>query len=888
MSTKLLTIGFRSAIILLASISFQLVAQAQDTLRVSSPDSLLANIDETIIDTVPKKTTSNAIDARIDYKAKDSIRFDVKSQKVYMYKENDISYEDINLKSDYMELDFSKNEVFAEGTLDSAGNPVGRPVFTKGNNTFESKSMRYNYKSEKGLINTIITKDNEGYLHGEIVKKMPNQVVNVYHGAYTTCSLEEPHFEFKFNKAKMIPDKKIVTGPAYFVVEGVPTPLFIPFGLFPNKAGQRSGVMIPTYGESANRGFYFENGGVYLAINDYLDFQLLGDIYTYGSWAVKPSMNYRKRYKYSGRFNFSYAFNVWGEPETSEFQKKKDFAVKWNHSQDSKARPNSRFSANVNIVSSSFNKFNPTSTSNYLSNTFQSSINYSTSWSGKYFLNATLAHQQNTITREINLTLPKLTFQVNRFYPFRSKESAGKKEWYENISVNYNVNTENRINTYDSLIFKEDITKKMTNGLRHSVQLSSGAIKILKHLVWTNGINYTERWYSQKHVQSWNNDTLFTGDEPIVGYVEKDTINGFSSVRDFSFTSSMSTILYGMYGFKAGPVKAIRHVLKPSISFSMRPDFGEQNWGYYGYYTNQSGNVQRYSYYDGFIYGTAPNGRQGSVGFRLSNNLEMKVRSRKDTVTGMKKVVLVEDFSLGTSYNLAADSLNLARLTMDGRTTLFKKLILNYASSFDPYALDTNSRGQQVRINKYEWQVNRRLFRPENFNWRLGLSLQLSSKKGKDKDKGKAKVKDKKIESDMGTEEEIRDVQDNLDGYVDWNIPWTLNISYNVNYTTNYSYGNTYRDYNIVKEQTFVQTLGFSGDVNITPKWKVGFRSGYDFKNNEFTYTSIDVYRDLHCWEMRFNWVPYGFRQSWNFSINIKSSLLQDLKLDKKKDYRDF
>ena len=772
------------------------------------------------------------------------------------------------------------------------GDPVGRPIFTKGNNSFESKLMRYNYKSEKGLISTIITKDNEGYLHGEIVKKMPNQVVNVYHGAYTTCSLEEPHFEFRFNKAKMIPDKKIVTGPAYFVVEGVPTPLFLPFGLFPNKSGQRSGIIIPTYGESANRGFYFENGGVYLAVNDYMDFKLVGDIYTYGSWAVKPSINYRKRYKYNGYLNFSYAINVWGEPETQDFQKKKDFSLRWIHTQDAKARPNSRFSSNVNIVSSSFNKFNPVSANNYLSNTFQSSVNYSTSWSGKYMLNASLNHQQNTITHEVNLTLPKLTFTVNRFYPFRKKEASGKKGWYENISVNYNVNTENRINTYDSLFFKEDLSKKMTNGLRHSVQLSSGAIKVMKYLVWTNSMSYTERWYSQKQIQAWDNDTLFSENDPVIGYVRTDTINGFNTVRDFSFTSSLNTTLYGMYGFTKGPIKAIRHVFKPSLSFSIRPDFSSQEWGYYGYYTNSNGEAQRYSYYDGFIYGTAPNGKQGSLAFRLSNNLEMKVRSLKDTVTGTKKVMLVEDFSIGTNYNFAIDSLNLARLTMTGRTTLFKKLILNYASTYDPYALDSVN-GRLVRVNKYEWEVNKRLFRPEKFNWRAGLTLQLSSKKEKKENKV-GKPVEEKIESEYGTEQEIMDVEDNMEGYVDWNVPWTLNISYTAAYTTTHNYLSPYPDYIVEKEHTFVQTLGFNGNVNVTPKWKFGFRSGYNFITNEFTITSFDIYRDLHCWEMRFNWIIYGskesfgFRQSWNFSINIKSPLLQDLKLDKKRDYRDF
>jgi hypothetical protein len=855
---------------------YLLLNAQQDSTLLFTTDTIPVISDTTLTDSLiirsPYGPSPDAIKSKVDYKAVDSIKFDITSQKVYMYKSNEINYEDINLKADYVEIEFTQKTVYATGTTDSTGGETGNPVFSMSSSSFESKAMKYNYESKKGFVEKVITEDSEGYLHGKTVKKMPDDITNVLDGSYTTCELENPHFSFKFRKAKVIPENKIVTGPAYLIIEDMPTPLFIPFGMFPNKKGQRSGIVIPSWGESTNRGFYFENGGYYFAISDYLDLKLLGDIYTLGSWAVKPTMNYRKRYRYNGNLSGNYGINILGEEGSPDYSYRKDFSVRWVHTQDPKARPNSKFSANVNIQSSQNNRYTG-GYNTYLSNTFQSSVNYYRSWGGKYFLNTTLKHSQNTITREMDLSIPTITFTVNRFYPFRKKVAVGTLKWYDNISVNYGMAADNQLNTYDSVIFKKDLSRDFKNGMKHSVQLSSGSIKVLKHIVWSNNINYTERWYSQKHVRSWKSDSLYLDEGPLYGYVGTDTIYGFNAVRDFGFSTSMSTTVYGMFAYKKGPIRAVRHVIKPSVSFSIRPDFSTQEWGYYGHYINDNGTVQKYSYYDGFIYGTAPEGNSGVIGFRLSNNLEMKVRSRNDTVTGTKKVVLIEDFSISTGYDLARDSLNLNKLTLSGRTTLFKNLQITYSASFDPYALDSLQR----RINKFEWDVNHRLFRTENHNWRAGLTYRLNSD-----------ILARERTSSAGTEQELRDVTENIEGYVDWNVPWTLNFSYDLNYSTNYKYENGYWNYTVTKDKNLIQTLSFSGDVNVTTKWKFGFRSGYDFENNEFTYTSLDVYRDLHCWEMRFSWIPYGFRQSWNFSINIKSSLLKDLKLDKKKDFRDY
>lgn len=872
--------------------SFPLFAQTDTTFIFQNdslliiPDTLFSGSDTTLTlyDTLIQTNGStndtlfgispDAIKSRVDYKAMDSIMLDVTTQKVFMFKENDISYEDINLKANYVEIEFKNNTVYATGTPDSTGAETGTPVFTMGKESFNSKSIKYNYDSKKGLVKSVVTEDAEGYLHGNVVKKMPDDVTNVYQGSYTTCEQDHPHFSFSFKKAKVIPDKKIVTGPAYLVIEDVPTPLVVPFGMFPNKKGQRSGIVIPTYGEATNRGFYFEGGGYYFAFSDYLDFKLIGDIYTLGSWAVRPSVSYRKLYKYNGSFSGTYAINYLGEEGSLEYEKSTDYSIRWKHIQDPKARPNSNFSADVDLVSRNNPKFNSTSLNRYVTNTFQSGINYRTSFGGNYFINASLNHSQNTLTREVNLTLPNLSLTVNRFYPFRKKVTVGKLHWYENISVNYGMVSANSIDTYDSLIFNEDLIPKMKNGMKHNVSISGGSVKILKNILWSNSLNFTERWYSQRHVKSWRSDTLYLNEGPIEGYVGTDTIYGFNTARDFNFGSSLSTTLYGMYSWKKGPVTAIRHVMKPSLGFSIRPDFGTQFWGYYQYYINEQGNKKKYSVYDGFLYGTPQDGRSGSLNFRLSNNLEMKVRSAKDTITGTKKIILIEDFSLSTSYDFARDSLNLSNLELSGRTTLFKNIQVTYNSTFNPYALDSAG----TMINKFEWDVNRRLYRPERHGWRVGLSWQLSSDKlGKEK------------KSTAGTDQELKDVTENIDDYVDWSVPWTLNLTYNFTYNISYQYNNGYWHYDISKEKNIgAHTVSINGNVNLTPKWKFGFNANYDIKNAKLSASSFDIYRDLHCWEMRFTWIPLGFMQSWNFTLNIKSSLLQDLKLDKKKDYRDY
>lgn len=876
MFDKLLTIqSLKTSFIFLVVFLCNFFVNAQDTIYKNVNDTLLLQVDSLVvdtltIDTLEVKKTSAAIKSKVDYSSNDSIRFDVKNQEVFLFNNAEINYDKINLKAAYIKLEFEKSIAFAEGVKDSIGKIVGSPVFTENSQSYKSRTMKYNYETKKGLITKVFTEDGDGYLHGKIIKKMENDEINVKYGSYTTCSNEEhPHYEFRFNKSKVIPGKKIITGPAHLVIEGVSTPLFIPFGLFPNKTGQRSGILIPTYGESADRGFYFEDGGYYWAISDYLDFKLTGDIYTRGSWAVNPYMNYVKRYKFRGSFNMTYAINLVGDKGSSDYKKSNDFAIRWVHSQDPKARPNSRFSANVNIVSNQYNEYNPTSTEVFLSNTFQSSVAYQTNWAGKYFLTVNGSHSQNTKTKKVNITLPEVSFSVNRFYPLRKKAKAGQLKWYENISMNYSMNAKNTINILDSLLFTSEALSQMQNGIKHSVPISS-SIKVLKYFNLTNSINITDRMYFKSIRKYWSNDTVWTSDTTYnIGKEKIDTIPGFRNAFDFSLSSSLTTKLYGMVSFKKGPIRAIRHVLTPTVSFSYIPDFGDPVWGYYDYYIDTNGREVDYSVFDGAIYGKPPGQKSGRVNFSLSNNLEIKVRSKKDTITGMKKIVLVDNFSISSSYDLAKDSLNWSKVSMSGRTRLFKNLNITYSSLWDPYILDSTG---TKNLNRFEWTENKKFLRLDNTTWNLGLNLNLNSQK----------LKNQKT-SDNGTGEEMSEITETPDQYVDWDVPWKLNISYNVRYSNR----NKYVNYERSKEETLVQTLSFWGDISITPKWKIGFRSGYDFETGKLSYTSINIYRDLHCWQMRFNWIPMGVQKSWNFSLNIKSSILQDLKLTKKKDFRD-
>ncbi len=815
-----------------------------------------------LADTNIVKESQYALESTVEYKAKDSISFDIKEQKVYMFKNTEINYEDINLKADYVEIFFKNSILQAKGLPDSSGIVKGKPEFKQSDDHFTAETIKYSFKTKKGYITGIITEQGDGFLQGDVVKKLPDNSALFKDGIYTTCNHHDsPHFCIHLTKAKMIPNDKIVSGPAYLVIENVPTPLAIPFGFFPNKKGQTSGILIPAYGESSNRGFFLENGGYYFAISDYIDLALRGDIYSRGSWAIKANSSYNKRYKYNGNFNINYAENYIGESEMPDYQKNKDFFVRWSHNQDARARPNSRFSANVNAGSSSYNTFNPSSTSDYLSNTFQSNVSYQTTIAGKYNFSANLRHSQNTLTKQVDMNLPEIAFSANRFYPLRKKVQAGKRKWYENISLSYSMNAQNRISSPDSLLFTDNVFRLMQNGVQHNIPLSN-SFKIFKYFTLNNTFNYNEKWYFKIINKNWYNNTD-------TSFLDIDTISGFKAARDFSFSSTLNTRLYGMYKFNKGPVTALRHVLTPSIGFSWRPDFSNYSYGYYKYALYGTSTPVMYSIFENGIYGYPPSGRSGNVNFALANNLEMKVKSRKDSISSTKKVILIENLTISTSYDIAKDSLNWSNLVVSGRTKLFKNLDIRYAGLWSPYATDTLGR----TINRTVWDETdkKRLFERKSTEWAFSLNWSLSSKNTKTK-----KMPQNKDDA------EVKQINENPDAYLDFDNPWSLNLSYTLRYNDLVNFTNVVSEPNKV-----VQTLSFNGDVNITPKWKVGFTSGYDFESKKISYTSINIYRDMHCWEMVFNWLPVGFRKSYNLTVRVKSSVLQDLKLTKKTDWRD-
>ncbi len=785
------------------------------------------------------------LEEEIDYQCRDSLLYHVKDQYVELFGEGIVDYGTIHLESAYIRIDFQKFMILAFGMPDSNGVVQGTPLFTDGDQTFESDTIRYNYETKKGIIQHIFTTQGDGFLHGDRVKKLEDNTILVRDGSFTTCSLHDPHFAICFNKAKVIPNDKIVTGPVWLVIEDIPTPLALPFGFFPNKKGRSSGILIPTYGESATRGFYLENGGYYFGISDMFDLTLRGDIYSRGSWALKTESNYKKRYKFEGNLNLSYAVNLLGERNTNTFEKSKAFFVKWKHVQDPKARPNSRFSANVQMGSSDYNTFNPSSTQDYLSSNYSSSISYSTTIASFFNLTANLSQTQNTQTNTFSISLPDIAVTSNRFYPFRSsKKSRGK--FLESVNMSYSLYSRNSLNTIDSLLFENLDWVNFNNGVKHTIPISS-SFKLLRYFNFTNTFSYNQRWYFKHIEKHWSNldSALIT-----------DTIQGFRIAHDFVYSTKMSTKLYTFLSFKRGPVSAFRHVLTPSVTFSWRPDFSDQQWGYYKYYiTPGQTEATRYSVFEGGIYGTPSAGKSSKLNFAITNNLEMKVRNRKDSTSGFKKIALIDNFTLSTGYNFAADSLNWDKLIMSGRTRLFQSLDLRYAATFDPYITDSNG----VNLNQFEWDVNKRLVRQNSGEWGISLNWNLTPQTFKKKNAG----------------------TDTTESNGMYKIPWNLNLAYTMQYTRNYQI-------TAIEEKEFLQTLSINGSINLTPNWRVSVMTNYNFVDHEFVYTSVNIYRDMHCWEINFNWIPTGFRKSYNMTIRVKSSILQDLKIEKKTDWRDY
>ncbi|MBO7180147.1 MAG: LPS-assembly protein LptD, partial [Bacteroidales bacterium] len=572
-------------------------AYSQDSLFVQKQDSL----------DFKKNKKKAVLDARIDYSAEDSLTFFLDNKDVFLYNKAKIDYDKMKLESGFMTVNFDTKTLFAEGVKDSTDTITQAPIFKEGNAEYKSKELKYNFDTKQGLISNVFTKESDGYLHGEKVKKKDDRTMYISSGMFTTCDNEDhPHFGISFSKAKAITDDKIVTGPAWFSLMEIPLPVGIPFAYFPFTDGKKSGFLMPSYGNAANRGYYLRNIGWYFAINDYIDLALRGDIYTNLSYALNISSSYVKRYKYRGSIEFRYEDNHTGLKNTPSYSSSSDFKFRWTHSQEAKSHPYRTFSANVNLVSSKFNQYT-TNVSDYFNNTTTSSIAFSTRFGSAWSFTANLGESYNINSGAISLDLPSMTLSSIQFYPFRKKKSSGKRKWYEDISFSYRANLINTIDTYDSLLTSSDLIKNFRNGIMHSIPISSN-VKILKHLNWTNSISYTERWYTNSLSKTYNPET---------DLIDKDTIYGFIANRNANFTSSINTRLYGMFTFKKGFIKAVRHVINPSISFNYTPDFSEPSLGFYDFYTDKEGKRVYYSKTENGVFGSPPQGASGVISFSL-------------------------------------------------------------------------------------------------------------------------------------------------------------------------------------------------------------------------------------------------------------------------------
>lgn len=832
-------------------------SQTNDTISTDSTtvislndvDSLLA--DTIANDSLPVDTmiSPDAIKSRVTYKANDSIRVDLGNGLVYLFGSSEVYYDNIILKAEEIEISMDSNEVTARGKQDSTGKWFGEPVFTENGQEVKSHEMRYNFETKKGLIMDAMTHEGENYIHGAKIYKTPDDILYIKHGKYTTCNLDHPHYFFSAKKLKIIPNDKIVTGPANLIVEDVPTPIAIPFGLFPNSNKQKSGIIIPEPGESAQYGFFLINGGYYWAINNNISTQFTGDFYSKGSWAGRVTTNYKKRYKYTGNFSFDHSEFKNSYPEFPDYSETQNFFIKWNHTQDPKARPNSTFSANVNFGNSENFQNNYNSTGQqYLTTSFNSSIAYRKMWAGKpYSMSINGYHSQNTLNKTVTVRLPELAFNVSRIYPFKKKKALGNQKFYEKIGLSYSMNTKNEVTASDSLFTLNNfnlLQREFRNGMKHTIPIGTN-IKMFKYFTLTPNANYSEVWYLESINKTYDDQT---------GQLTTDTLNGFVRGNTYNASVNFTTKIYGMYQYRGKVIKALRHVMTPSIGVSYTP---ENNIGLRSY-TDTNNVEHEYSIFQNGIYGQPHSVEAGLLNFGLLNNFEMKVRNRKDSLGQDTKIKLLENLSFRSSYNMVADSLNWSNIQIGARTYIFKKISLNFNASVDPYALDSNTTtGVITKVNESQWSRSRDIGRLTSANLAVGFML-----------KGKSSNEDKT--SPYATEHELEYIKANPEAYIDFDVPWTFSVNYNVRYSK--------PQY----QSDVIQTLNFSGDLSLTPKWKIGFNSGYDFELKDLSYTSVDIYRDLHCWEMRFNWIPFGQRQSYLFTIKVKSAILQDLKLTRR------
>lgn len=846
----------------------------------------------------------NGIDAPVHYTANDSMTYEGESGIAHLYGNASVKYEDMDLQSDQIYMSLDSSLVHATGSQDTAGVKFGTPVFKMGKDTYETDTMAFNFKTKKGLISNVYTEQDDGFMTSELSKRNSEGEMFLYHGRYTTCDEPHPDFYFAMSRAKVRPGKNVVFGPTYLVVADVPLPFAIPYGFFPFTKSYSSGFIMPTYGDETSRGFYLRDGGYYFAISDKMDLKLIGEIYTKGSWGVSAATNYRKRYRHSGSFLFSYQNSVEGDKNIDE-KKTTSFKLQWSHRQDAKANPYRTFSASVNYASTSYEQNNLTSMYNpqaLTQSTRTSSVRFGTVFSSIGMnLDATMNANQNMRDSVVDLTLPQLNISISRFYPFKRKEAVGKERWYEKLSLQYTGNIQNTIHTKEDRLMKSSLTKDWRNGIEHRIQ-ANGNFTLFGYLNINPSFSLTDRMYTQKYKRSWDVDNQ----KEIV-----DTLQGFYNNYNWNFNVSASTKLYGffvpnrkLFGEK---IQAVRHVFTPSVSFSYAPDFSASRYGFWDTYqkTDAKGNVTmvEYSQYQGTVFGGPGKGKTGSISMDISNNIEMKIKSDDDS-TGFKKISIIDELGASMSYNMAAETRPWSDLSTRLRLKLSKSYTLNLNAVFATYAYEADSVGATPYIgNRTEYSYGR-------FGRFQGMSQNLSytfdNKKVANFFKWLRGEKVKKNDKDDNKKEYDTGVDTNLDntmeagkhgakrddagmaetdedGYMAFSIPWSLSIGYGITMRENTS--GTFNYDRMRYPYKFTQNLNFSGNVRIAEGWNISFSSGYDFENQKISMTTASLSRDLHCFNMSCSVVlaPYT---SYNFSFRCNAATLTDaLKYDKRSSY---
>ncbi|MFT3796334.1 putative LPS assembly protein LptD [Flavobacterium sp.] len=845
----------------------------------TQPDSIAISLKQAqakLADSIPTdsvKAKKAVLESKIRYKAQKYAKLNQKDKLITLYDNAELYYQDIELKAGLIVFNYEKNEVYAGRIKDSTGTLIQYPVFKQGSNVVEPDSIRFNYKTKKALIWNSRTDQGEFKIKAEVSKRINDSVYFLKGARFTTAKdIEDPEYYFYTNRIKYVPKKKVVTGLTNMVIADVPTPIALPFAFFPMTTENQSGLIIPTFGDNRQRGYFLQNGGYYFSLGDHYDLAVLGDYYTNGSYAMRFESSYAWRYKFRGNVNVRFENLITSERGLPDYERNKIYNIQWSHSQDAKANPNSRFSASVNLGSSQYfrQSVNNYNIGSQLNNTMNSSITYSKTFNTvpqvMFTLGAT--HAQNTNTEEISMTLPSLQASVDRVYPFVGKNGV-KKGALKNINLQYNLRGENRFNTKDSLFFKSEMFKDAKTAMQHSIPLSTN-FKIFKYFSATSSVNYEEVWYLKTIRKSYD---FARAKDTVV------EVDGFDAYRTYSFSSSLGTTIYGTFKFGDDKkIQAIRHVMRPSVSYSYMPSFEKY---YDTYASDASGRMElrEYTRFEGGIYGAPGKVNSSSVGFSLSNTFEAKVTDRDSTKTEPKKVMLLNNLNFSTSYSLTADSLKWAPLRVSGGTNLFKdKMNINFGMTLDPYAIDNNGK----RFEKFNIDNGGSLFRMTSANMTINYSI--SSRDGGDKKENKQGLRNGGRDDDLfGTntdfsdrresqfDEEDETDDDKFSGFFNAELPWDMTFAYQLTYSNNSR-----------EKEITGNSLMVSINTDLTPRWKAGVSTGYDFVNKGVTFTQFRFERDLLSWRMDFNWVPYGTTASWNFFIGIKSGVLSDIKWDKR------